>query len=111
MYRFNRSLLIGLIISVLPILSSAQDPMRPPSWMKSTSIKSPGKTRKINLQQILISKDRKVAVINETLVTEGEKIAGGKVKQISEQWVKVERGGRTMTLRITPTTKEYRREK
>lgn len=111
MYSLIRNFFIGFIILAFSGLNYAQDPMRPPSWMSGTKSITKSKTSKINLQQILISKDRKVAVINETLVTEGEKVAGARVKQISEQWVKVVRAGRTMTLRITPTTKEYRRDK
>ena len=111
MYRMSCNLFIGFIILVLSGLSYSQDPMRPPSWMTGPKSTSTSKASKLDLQQILISKDRKVAVINETLVTEGERIAGARVKQISTQWVKVVRAGRTKTLRITPTTKEYRSEK
>jgi hypothetical protein len=110
-YRQFGILLFGSVLSLSPILGLSKDPMRPPNWIKSLSNESVTKDSKLNLQQILISKDRKFAMINETLVSEGESIAGGKIKKITHQWVKVERGGRTLTLRIIPTTKEYRREK
>lgn len=84
---------------------SAQDPTRPPSWMtKSTAVKM--STEALTLQQILISKNRKVAVINEKPVSEGDMIEGAKVKEIDRDWVKVMRSGRYVKLQLLPITKE-----
>lgn len=93
--------MIGLYSSSL----SAQDPTRPPSWMtKSTAVKM--NIEVLTLQQILISKNRKVAVINEKAVSEGDMIEGAKVKEIDHDWVKVMRSGRYVTLQLLPITKE-----
>ena len=111
MYRNIINIPLLLISLVVTSNSFSQDPMRPPSWMTGNKVETSNKGRALNLQQILISKDRKLAVINEVVVTEGERVSGARVKSISEQWVKVTRSGRTITLRITPTTKVYSREK
>jgi hypothetical protein len=89
----------------------AQDPMKPPS--RSTGNQSDRiVTREVlNLQQILSSKSRRVAIINDTLVIEGQVIGGAKVTEITDQWVKVSYKGRSTTLTMTVTTKEYNREK
>jgi hypothetical protein len=52
-----------------------------------------------------------VAIINDTLVIEGQVIGGAKVTEITDQWVKVSYKGRSTTLTMTATTKEYNREK
>ena len=111
MYRkVMKTLLIMLgILSAYP--SFAQDPMRPPNWVAGSRNENNNNASTLNLQQILISKNRKIAIINEKVVIEGDKIDGAKVINISDKWVKVVRAGRTITLRITPTTKEYSREK
>jgi hypothetical protein len=51
-----------------------------------------------------------VAVINDTLVVEGQIIGGSRVAEITEQWVRVIYKGRSTTLTMTATTKEYKRE-
>jgi type II secretory pathway component PulC len=85
---------------------AAQDPMRPPSWMTGSS-KTKVRDERLNLQQILISNDRKSAVINNKLVNEGDIIKGAKVKKIDRERVIVMRSGRRQILRLVPTIKEY----
>lgn len=110
---FNKINLALLFATALLSLNShsAQDPMRPPSWMSNRSAPAVTTYDALELQQILISSTRKVAVINASVLREGETIAGAKVLKITKQWVKVKRQGRILTLKISPTTKEYRREK
>lgn len=102
-------LLITFSVFTLGIYSSisysAQDPTRPPSWMTGTvEIKASKKV--LILQQILISENRKIAVINDTLVSEGDMVEGAKIKTIDRSWVSIVRSGRRMTLRLIPTIKE-----
>ena len=89
----------------------AQDPMRPPSWSTGNQPDRIVTREVLNLQQILSSKSRRVAIINDTLVIEGQVIGGAKVTEITDQWVKVSYKGRSTTLTMTATTKEYNREK
>lgn len=111
MYKlFRYSLFIGMSL-ISNISLSAQDPMRPPNWMLGNKNVSSSSAERLVLQQILISKNRTLAVINDVVVSVGDTVGGAKVKEISTQWVKVIRGGRNMTLKMAPTTKEYIREK
>ncbi|MGK0248545.1 MAG: hypothetical protein ACI910_001277 [Oleispira sp.] len=89
----------------------AQDPMRPKGWSTGSQADRIVTREVLNLQQILSSKSRKVAVINDTLVVEGQVIGGAKVIEITDQWVKVVYKGRSATLTMTATIKEYNREK
>jgi MSHA biogenesis protein MshK len=84
---------------------SAQDPTRPPSWMTGAAEINTSK-KVLILQQILISDNRKIAVINDTLVSEGDMIEGAKVNRIDPDWVSIVRSGRRITLRLVPTIKE-----
>jgi len=84
---------------------SAQDPTRPPSWMTgAVEIKTSKKV--LILQQVLISDNRKIAVINDKLVSEGDMVEGAKIKTIDRDWVNIVRSGRRITLRLVPTIKE-----
>ncbi|MFT6113254.1 MAG: hypothetical protein ACJA10_000179 [Oleispira sp.] len=89
----------------------AQDPMRPPGWSAGSQLDRVVPREVLNLQQILSSKSRNIAVINDTLVVEGQIIGGAKVTEITDQWVKVSYKGRSTLLTMTATTKEYNREK
>lgn len=101
-------LVFGLsIMSVYNVnVIAAQDPMRPPSWMTGSST-TKIRNERLNLQQILISDDRRSAVINNKLVNEGDSIKGAKVKEIDRERVIVMRSGRRQILRLVPTIKEY----
>jgi hypothetical protein len=102
-------------ISFVLLISSfncfSQDPMRPPNWSTGNRVEQNSQREILNLQQILSSKNRKVAVINDTLVVEGQIIGGAKVAEITDQSVRVIYQGRSTTLTMTATTKEYNREK
>lgn len=108
--------LLPLILMVLSPISFSQDPMKPPAWMQQNQTSVPVDTSKFKLQQIISSKDRGVAVINDTTLVEGQKIDGAKVTKITSQWVKLMYKGRIITLtmlteNMTTTTKEYHSEK
>lgn len=108
--------LLPLILMVISPLSFAQDPMRPPAWLQQRQLSAPVDDGAFNLQQIISSKNRSVAVINDTTLVEGQKIDGAKVTEITSQWVKLKYKGRTITLTMltddmTTTTKEYHSEK
>jgi MSHA biogenesis protein MshK len=107
----NTKIVLALVIMGFCLNTySAQDPMRPPNWIMDSQTMSTRSIEPLTLQQILVSKNRKIAIINEKIVTEGSSIAGGKVLKISDEWVRVIRAGRSVTLIIAPTTKEYIRE-
>jgi hypothetical protein len=105
------NILKSLILVLFFSSCFAQDPMRPPSWSTGNQPDRIVTREVLNLQQILTSKNRKIAVINDTLVVEGQIIGGAKVIEITDQWVKVSYKGRSTTLTMTATIKEYNREK
>ena len=105
--------LIALLILFLPTSFTqvfAQDPMKPPGWM-SRSVERTSTMQRLDLQQILKSENRKLAIINDTLVVEGQIIAGAKVIEIADSTVKIKYKGRSIVLTMTTSTKEYNREK
>lgn len=99
-----------LLLSTLFTQGYAQDPMKPPGWM-SRSVERTSTMQRLDLQQILKSENRKLAIINDTLVVEGQKIGGAKVIEIAESTVKVKYKGRNIVLTMTTSPKEYNREK
>lgn len=97
-------------------MSFSQDPMRPPAWLQQVEGSGPIDKSQFKLQQIISSTNRKIVVINDTTLVEGQKIDGAKVTKITSQWVKLMYKGRTVTLtmltdNMTTTTKEYHSEK
>lgn len=121
---FNFYKLLPLILIVISPLSfsqgtsqgASQDPMKPPTWLQQRQKSAPIDIGKFNLQQIISSKNRSVAVINDTTLVEGQKIDGAKVTKITSDWVKLKYKGRTITLtmltdNMNTTTKEYHSEK
>lgn len=92
-------------------MSVAQDPMRPPNWSAEIREETATKLEPLELQQILNSNNRKVAVINGIIVVEGQVIAGAKVIKISEKFVRIMHRGRQVNLTMADTIKEYSREK
>ncbi|CCK74535.1 hypothetical protein OLEAN_C03590 [Oleispira antarctica RB-8] len=109
MFNLLKSL---LLLSLFSFTSGfAQDPMRPPSWSAESQSERVVNLEPLNLQQVLSSKNRKVAVINDTLVVEGQVIGGAKVAEITDNSVRVIYKGRSIILTMTTTAKEYNREK
>lgn len=88
---------------------AGQDPMRPPNWARKAATPSVS-MEKIKLQQILISKDRKLAVINDRVLQEGQRIAGVTVIEIEASQIRIRRGGVNKIIKLLPTTKEVNRE-
>lgn len=111
MSKFIRTAIGLVIIGFCFNAYSAQDPMRPPSWTTRSPAPDAANAESLSLQQILISSTRKIAIINEKIVTEGASVSGARIIEITDEWVRVKRRGRSMTLKVAPMTKEYSREK
>ncbi len=100
-----------LLALMLPISTYAgQDPMRPPSWVKQRPVENV-KNEAIELQQILISKDRKIVIINNQVLKEGNTIVGMKIIKIEAAQVVLRRAGVNKIIKLLPATKEVKREK
>lgn len=109
MYRLTKFIIFTVFLMLASTTHAGQDPMRPPSWIKqkpSVSVKSKG----IRLQQILISKDRKIAVINNQVLKEGQTIAGMKITKIEAEQVIFRRAGVNKVIKLLPASKDVKRE-
>lgn len=109
---FKNILNITFMTAVLCVISSysaislsAQDPTRPPSWLTGSANVTSNEGA-LTLQQVLISQNRRFAVINEKLVSEGDRVAGARVTKIDRDKVIIIRAGQRTTLRLVPITKE-----
>ena len=109
MYRSIEIIVYGLLMFTCASAISGQDPMRPPNWGNTVEVINVS-AEKINLQQILISKTRKIAVVNDQVVKEGQKIAGVTVVKIETNQIKIKRGGVVKTIKLLPATKGVNRE-
>lgn len=101
-----------LLISLLTPLASVGeqrmvDPMRPPSGKTSILVNKPAS--KWVLTAILVSPERRLAMINNRLVAVGDRIGGAKVREIRGSLVELEVDGRKMW--ITPRTYPVRRQR
>ncbi len=75
------------------------DPMRPPGFGVASTKKAYQSTNFV-LSQILISEQRKRAIINEKLVSEGDRVAGAKVLRIDPDKVILRVDGKQRVLAI-----------
>lgn len=89
------------------------DPMAPPGYQQDTS-KVTKKTAKIKpaerytLRQVVIGKEYKSAVINGSVVTEGDYIKSALVKLITEKKVILQVKNKQTTLYLKPNTVKVR---
>lgn len=110
MYRFITSILALFLITLDTGVSHAgQDPMRPPSWFGSSKA-VPTVKSKINLQQVLVSDNRRIAIINNMILKEGDAISGIKILTIESNRIKVRQAGIEKYISLLPTAKEVNSE-
>ena len=92
-------LLIILLASSFLLTSTAfankpQDPMRPPNFSPASSA-SAGVQKQWQITEILISEERRIAVINDTLVKPGDTINNAKVIHINTDHVVLSNNNKT----------------
>ena len=107
--RATRYLILGLALSLTTFAIAAQqlrDPTRPPAGAsKGTSTSGAAKSRARSgmvLQTVLISEDRRVAVISGRLMSVGDTISGFRLTEIREGEVVMKKRSKTRTLRLFP---------
>ena len=108
---FKKQLFVWLVCVcwVFPAWGIAEDPTRPPI-VKNKSVKPETKQKKIPkpktktggwvLSSTLVASDRRTAVINDKVLSVGEKIDGAKVVGIQSGKVLLRRKNKTITLEI-----------
>lgn len=94
------AVVVMLMLSMANICFSAVDPMRPPEYMASSGPQKIELQQPLILQMVLVSGERKFAVINSKAVTEGGVIYGAKVVSINSDHVVVKRKGKVVDLRM-----------
>ena len=101
-YRFG---ICALLLAVIPAgyAQALTDPTRPAQYRPVAA------QERLDLQSILFSDSRKVAVINGKALTEGERIGGARVLSISKDSVRLRRGGKVVRLQLDNVS--IRREK
>jgi len=106
-YKFNLSL-IPLLLSMLWLNTAIADPTRPPAWLGNSIQAAPQQSagQSYLLQQILVSEQRRLAIINGELVSEGQSIQNARVVNISFDKVVLRVGSKKKTLTLAPETKE-----
>ena len=99
MFSVCKTLLLVTVASFSSAVFSLSDPTRPSAYTAVV-----GKKENLRLESILIGESRKVAVINGSVVAEGDSVDGIKVLKIRKNGVDVSRGGVNSTLKIQRTS-------
>ena len=85
-------------------LSDPTKPINYWAWYNSTQNTSVKISTKLNLQSILISENRKTAVINSQTAVEGARIHGANIIAINKNNVVINHNGYKQTLHLPKTT-------
>ena len=104
-------------LTVFLIMISAElsmaDPMRPPNWATPIQIietepeeEDTEDNTVYELQQILKSQDRHLAIINGEVLSIGEQVGMATVRDIQNNFVTLRIGNKTLDLPLTDDTKE-----
>ncbi len=107
-------LLCVALLSTQSIADEMRDPMKPPAFalnkfrlekLKNTAVvNKPANSEKQKkpwvLNSILISSGRQHAIINNTLVRKGEKIAGARLVSLQPDHVRLVRNGKVIVLKL-----------
>lgn len=109
MYSIIRTAARTLLLVFVCVVHAGQDPMRPPNWTNQAP-RSPSTSARIDLQQILISKDRKIVIVNDKILQEGQLIDGYKIIEIDAKQIKIRRAGVNKIIKLLPITKGENRE-
>lgn len=109
MYKIIASILIMLFLCVSVLANETnepdvRDPTTPLGHIASSATKGDG--AQFALNSILISPQRKLAIINGSTLREGQTVPGSgnvKVQSISAQAVVLQQAGQTWVLRLSPS--------
>lgn len=101
--------LLGTLLLVTEAQASQvlHDPTRPPGKDNSTK---PQSQHKLTLQSVLVSAQRKVAIINGRRYQEGDRIGAGRVSGIHRRGVSIAMPEKTISLRLRQVIVKRRAE-
>lgn len=101
MFKFTPSTVaLVLAVALTPAAAQEADPMRPPQTAPETTAKPA--PRYYHLSSILISPERRSAIINGRRVSVGERVGGARVVTILGSEVTLSIAGRHKTLTLLP---------
>lgn len=83
-----------------------KDPTRPP--VTTSSDRAPALPRPLNLEAILQTAERYVAIVDGKVVRVGDRIGNATIEEISTDSVRYSRGGREHTIRLSRRTVKVR---
>lgn len=83
-----------LVLGIAPGVQALTDPTQPSNYRTAT------KEPSLHLESVLSSEHRKVAVINGVVLSVGERIGSARVVAITENTVKLRRGGKEFSLQL-----------
>lgn len=94
--------LVLLAIIVMPVSSAQEkDPTAPIGWTKTQQVKKARQVPVPELQSIVCKgNDECFAILNDQVVSGGEKVAGYRVTQITPTLVELKRGKKSWTLEL-----------
>ena len=101
--KFNAiSLIAVLCIAWLSPVKALEDPTRPPTTdiKKMTSVNTTSKKSRWVLSSTLISSSRRTAVINDKVVSKGDRVNGATVVSIEPSAVRLRNRGRVVILTL-----------
>jgi hypothetical protein len=93
------------LLSPFAVAENMSDPMRPPTGAAVERVSSEPRWK---VTGILISSERRLAMINDRLIAVGGKVDGARVRNINSNSVELDIDGRSVVLR--PVTAPLRRD-
>ena len=100
---FRQKIFMGcvMLILALPVQAAVEDPTRPPGMSEAPSIRS-SESAQVSprwvLTSTLVSPDRRSAVINDRVVSLGDRVNGATVVEINPSEVRLRASGHELTL-------------
>lgn len=104
--------LVSMFLAMITILATEAfaatlrvDPTQPPKGFAGapkSSVVRQIDSKQLKLQQILITNDQSVAIINDQVVRAGDQLQGFRVKAISAAGVQLQYSGKRLYLRMFP---------
>lgn len=91
---------VGLALMSPWAMGSAPDPMRPPAHLMLNATPQAVASSALQLQMILVSDHRKIAVINDKMMQEGDVKHGITLISIDDNQVSVKRKGKIIDLKL-----------
>lgn len=107
MFKYNGLIFAYIFMSLCfrQVNAETQDPTRPLGFHNHTSVVLGGERTTIELNSILISQDRRIAIINGQPLRESETIkgVGAQVKKIDADAVTLQQGSKVWRLPLNQT--------